>query len=149
MFSSIKTKTNLNFSVKYAEKSIHLFLLSIWWITFRKDLSFLTYNGAECTQLTWLCKHMKSVRSSQVAILVLDWVKLNFSLWVSLMYKISEKKIAQQKLLLWNTWAIDPEKLFTYLSVFRFCYSSGKVWKLFITVYLTSAKLSKLPFSRL
>ena len=65
------------------------------------------------------------------------------------MYKISEKKIAQQKLLLQNTGAIDPEKLFIYLSVFRFRYSSSKVWKLFIAVYLTPTKLSKLPFSRL
>ena len=31
----------------------------------------------------WLCKHMKKVRSSQAAILVLNWVKHSFSQWVS------------------------------------------------------------------
>ena len=35
------------------------------------------YNG--------LCKHMKRVRSSKPAILVPDWIKHSFSLWVSLM----------------------------------------------------------------
>ena len=32
----------------------------------------------ECIVLNWLCKHMKKVRSSQVAILVLKWVKQFF-----------------------------------------------------------------------
>ena len=38
----------------------------------------------ECIELNWLCKHMKKVRSSQAAILVMNWVKQSFSLWVSL-----------------------------------------------------------------
>ena len=38
----------------------------------------------ECIELNWLCKHMKKVRSSQAAILVLDWIKHSFYLWVLL-----------------------------------------------------------------
>ena len=33
-FSSVKTKTNSNFTVKLADRSIHSFFLSIWWTTF-------------------------------------------------------------------------------------------------------------------
>ena len=29
----------------------------------------------ECLELNWLCKHMKKVRSSQAAVLILNWVK--------------------------------------------------------------------------
>ena len=36
-----------------------------------------------CTELNWLCKHIKKVRSSQAAILVLNWVKHSFPLCVS------------------------------------------------------------------
>ena len=32
----------------------------------------------ECIELSWLCKHMKEVRSSQAAVLVLNWVKQFF-----------------------------------------------------------------------
>ena len=39
------------------------------------------YNGPN-----WLCKHIKKVRSSHPAILVLNWIKHSFSLWVSLKY---------------------------------------------------------------
>ena len=35
-------------------------------------------------ELNWLCKHIKKVGSSQPAIFVLNWIKHNFSLWVSL-----------------------------------------------------------------
>ena len=34
----------------------------------------------ECIELNWLCKHMRKVRSSQAAIMVLIWVKNRFSL---------------------------------------------------------------------
>ena len=44
----------------------------------------------ECRELSWLCKNMKKVRSSQAAILVLNWVKHSFSLWVSLMNTLSK-----------------------------------------------------------
>ena len=37
-FSSVKTKTNPNFAVKVTERSNHLFLPSVWWITFFKHL---------------------------------------------------------------------------------------------------------------
>ena len=38
----------------------------------------------EYIEPNWLCKHMRRVRSSQEALLVLNWVKHSFSLWVSL-----------------------------------------------------------------
>ena len=38
----------------------------------------------ECRELNGLCKHMKKVRSSQAAILILNLVKHSFSLWVLL-----------------------------------------------------------------
>ena len=38
----------------------------------------------ECIELNWLCKLMKKVKSCQAAIVVLNWVKHGFSLWVSL-----------------------------------------------------------------
>ena len=40
----------------------------------------------ECTELNWLCKHIKKIRSSQPSIPVLNWVKCLSSLflWVSL-----------------------------------------------------------------
>ena len=34
--------------------------------------------------LDWFCKHIEKVRNSQPAILVLNWIKHSFSLWVSL-----------------------------------------------------------------
>ena len=37
-FSNVKTKTNSSFAVKVTERSNHLFLLSIWWITFFRHL---------------------------------------------------------------------------------------------------------------
>ena len=79
-FSNVKTRTNLNFAVKLTERSKHSFLLSIWWITFFKHL----YVIMKCIEVTWSCKHMEKVRSSQAAILILNWVKHSFSLWVSL-----------------------------------------------------------------
>ena len=45
-FSSVKTKTNPNFGVKFAERSNHTFLLSVWWIKFFKHLhSSIRDNG--------------------------------------------------------------------------------------------------------
>ena len=38
----------------------------------------------EYIERNWLCKHMKKVKSNQEAILVLEWVKHSFSLWISL-----------------------------------------------------------------
>ena len=38
----------------------------------------LLYLIIECIELNWLCKYMKKVRSSQAAILVLNWVKTQF-----------------------------------------------------------------------
>ena len=36
----------------------------------------------ECKKLNWFCKHMKKVRSTQAAILVLNWVKQFFPVWI-------------------------------------------------------------------
>ena len=78
MFSSVKTKTNPSFAIKLPEGSNHSFLLSIfWWITFLKHLYSLIC-VIECIELNWLRRHMKKVRSSQAAILVLNWLKQFF-----------------------------------------------------------------------
>ena len=82
-FSSVKAKTNSNFVVKLAKRSNHSFLLPIKWIAFFKHLYF-QYVIMEWLELNCLCKHMKKVRSDQTAILVLNWVKYSFSLWLSL-----------------------------------------------------------------
>ena len=37
-FLNVKTKTNSSFAIKITEISHHLFLLSIWWITFFRHL---------------------------------------------------------------------------------------------------------------
>ena len=66
--SSFKTKTNPYFAVKLTERGNHSFLLSIWWMTFLM----------ECVELNWLCKHAKKFRSSQAAILVLNYVNTVF-----------------------------------------------------------------------
>ena len=78
----IKTKTNPNFAVKLAERSYRSFLLFNWWITFLKHLYSLICNNGTCIELNSLCNHMEKVRSSQAAILILNWLKHSFSLWL-------------------------------------------------------------------
>ena len=84
-FSSVQTKTNPIFAVKLAERSNHLFLLSVWWITFFKHLYSCII--MECIELNWLFKHMKKIRSRQAAIpyaeLNKTLVKHSFFSWVS------------------------------------------------------------------
>ena len=46
----------------------------------------------ECIKKNWLCKHMKKVRSSQAASLVLNWVKHSFSLRISLTILTGKKQ---------------------------------------------------------
>ena len=41
-------------------------------------------------ELNWLWKHIKKVRSSQPAIIVLNWIKYKFSLWVSLTSNVNK-----------------------------------------------------------
>ena len=79
--SCFKTKSNPNFAVRLAERSNHSFLLSIWWITFFKYLCSLVHDNGIFRPL---CKHIKKIRSSQAAILVLNWLKNSSSFWVSL-----------------------------------------------------------------
>ena len=45
---------------------------------------YFQYVIMECIELNWLCKHMKKVRCNQADILAQNWIKHNFSLWVSL-----------------------------------------------------------------
>ena len=40
----------------------------------------------ECRELNWLCKHMDKVRSSQVALLILNWVKQFFPVSIIKLY---------------------------------------------------------------
>ena len=75
-FSSVKTKIYSSFPVKLAERSNHSLLLSVSWTTPFKHLHSLV-GVTECIEINWLCKHTEKVRSSQAAILVLNWV--NFS----------------------------------------------------------------------
>ena len=93
--SILKTKANPNFSVKLAERSNHSFLLSIWWTHF-PNIFTLSYVIIECVELNWLCKYMKKVRSSQVVILALNWVKTQFfyvGIVKTIFTKISRKYI--------------------------------------------------------
>ena len=84
-FSSVKTKTKPNVAVKPAEQPFFFtdYLMNHIFQTFVFLLRVI-----ECIKLNWLCKHMKKVRRSKAAILVLNWVNctelLNFFLWVSL-----------------------------------------------------------------
>ena len=53
--------------------------------------SVLSIRDNECImELNWLWKHIKKVRSSQPAIIVLNWIKYRFSLWVSLTSNVNK-----------------------------------------------------------
>ena len=69
--------------------------------------------------INWLCKHMKKVRNSQAAILVLNWVNHSFSLWVSL-----SKNICVNIKLYWKLYLSEYTKLvyafYIYLSFLKF-----------------------------
>ena len=57
----------------------------------------------ECIiELNWLCKHIKKLRSSQPAILVLNWLKHSFSRWVSLKLNSHLPKKSLLYLLQWK-----------------------------------------------
>ena len=83
MFSNVKTKINSSFAVKVTERSNHSFLLSTWWITFFRHL----YDNR--IKSTWLCKHMKNVRSSRPCISMNICTESSSSKWVSLNINIS------------------------------------------------------------
>ena len=88
-FSSVTTKANPYFAVKVAGRSNHSFLFNQSYFSIICTLN--TYGIIECIielcKHNWFCKHSKKVRSSQPTILVLNWVKHRFSLWVSLRIK--------------------------------------------------------------
>ena len=54
----------------------------------------------EPIELNWLYKHTKNVSSSQAAILVQNWIKYSFSLWLSLkdlvLFDICAREICQK-----------------------------------------------------
>ena len=57
---------------------------SVYLMSHVSNICTLWYVIMEFDELNWICKHMKKVRSSQAAILLLNWVKTHLSLWVSL-----------------------------------------------------------------
>ena len=57
---------------------------SVYLMSHVSNICTLWYVIMEFEELNWICKHMKKVRSSQAAILLLNWVKPHLSLWVSL-----------------------------------------------------------------
>ena len=85
-------KNQLKFCCKFAERSNHSFLLPIWWITFFQT-SVILIRVMECIEHNWLYIHMKKVRSSQAANLVLHWAKKSFSLWVSLIIAMTMEQL--------------------------------------------------------
>ena len=85
--------TNLKFYISVA-KGLKLKVRKFWGLipTFVE----VTYVMEECIiKLNWLYKHMKKVRSSQPPILVLNWIKHGFSLWVSLCWNLHLNYIAK------------------------------------------------------
>ena len=58
----------------------------------------------ECREINQLCKYMKKVRSSQATILVLNWVKLGFSLWVPLIIGYASLMAIEEILVLFLSW---------------------------------------------
>ena len=122
-FSNVKTKTNPNFAVKLAGRSNHLFLLSIWWITFQTFL--LLMRDIQCIiELNWLCEHIKKIdcvikyqkgQKQPTVILVLNWIKHSFSLGVSLSWSLVPRLIRICRIYLYIY-------LFIYLFVYLFIY---------------------------
>ena len=72
----------------------------------------------EYIELNWLCKHIKKIRSSQPTILVLNWIKHGFSLWVS--FKSSSKNQ-----LLWKFRSSHPE-VFLRKGTLKICRIYGR-----------------------
>ena len=63
-FSNVKAKTSSSFAVKVTERSNHLFLLSIWWITFLRHLYDHSHKKRKDSQKT---------RTAFRWILILTW----------------------------------------------------------------------------
>ena len=61
-----------------------------------------------CIELNWLCKHMKKVRSSLTAILVLNRVKHSFPMWVSLVFSMKQIIFFEGKSPTFATFARSP-----------------------------------------
>ena len=81
-FSSVKTKTNPNFCRKTCWKE-QPFIFTVYLIKHIFLRYVLLIRVMACIELNWLYKNIKKVGSSQAVILVLNWVKHGFSLWVS------------------------------------------------------------------
>ena len=120
-FSNVKTKTNPNFAVKLAGRSNHLFLLSIWWITFQTFL--LLMRDIQCIiELNWLCEHIKKIdcvikyqkgQKQPTVILVLNWIKQFFTWSIAKLKFGTETDSNMQNLFIY---------LFIYLFICLFIY---------------------------
>ena len=63
------------------------FIFTVYLMNHIFQTSVLLIRVIQCIiELNWLCKHIKKVRSSQPAILVLNWIEDSFSLRVSSIY---------------------------------------------------------------
>ena len=70
IFNQLKNKhCNINIEVSFSCSTV---------------VKFYNYVIVECIELSWLSIYLEKVRSSQAVIVVLNWVKCSFSLWVSL-----------------------------------------------------------------
>ena len=70
-----------------AETSNHLFISNRWITLFKHLYSLIFWQCNIYTEINWLCKHRKKVRSSQTCISINFCTKLSktkFSLWVLL-----------------------------------------------------------------
>ena len=69
------------------------------------------YGIIECIEFNWLYKHINKVKRSQAVILVLNWIKHIFSLWVSLrkdFYRASPMAASGHSSLLFSNFSITP-----------------------------------------
>ena len=139
MLSSVKKKTNPSFAVKLAERSNYSLLLFIWWITFYIHLYSLT-RVTEWAEFNWLFKHMKKVRSSQAAILLLvEWIVPNYWIFpVSMVEIFIVDKPANIRVIPCLIW----EKALSLFQVaWKRCHNDGVICQLAVTI------LCRLSFS--
>ena len=110
-------KKQLKFCLKTSWKE-QSFVFTVYLMNNLFQTSALFIYDNEMLELDWLCEHMKKVRSSQAAILALNWVKHSFSLWVSLnehvRKKLNLKTIRKERLFIckWLILQKQPPEVF-------------------------------------
>ena len=99
----------------------------------------------ECIKLNWLCKHTKKVKSSQTAILALNWVNHSIFLWVSLknnhQWKINFIFIHSNPYAFFHPHLLQPTPIlrFMFASVlFIYLISNSIIW-----IFLELARLNE------